>query len=316
MHFNILGPLEVSDGERELPLGGSKQRALLAMLVLHANEVVSNDALVDALWGERPPDGAVKALQVHVSQLRKALSALTLVTRSPGYVLTAADGDIDSDRFEWLVGEAATLLDDGHAAAAGEALDCALALWRGAPLADLAEHPFADEEVRRLEEVRLAALEQRIEVRLALGSDAELVGEIGALVRRHPLRERLRAQLMVAMYRAGRQADALNAYAEARDALLQLGLEPGAELERLQYAVLNHDPALAVAPAGVEAREPDEAPPVPREGIVGRERELAVLDEALEEACAGHGALVLLVGEPGIGKTRLAEEAMARGHER
>jgi len=238
--FRILGPLEVMDGDRTVALGGSKQRALLACLLLHTNEVVSRDRLIDELWGASPPDTARTALQVYVSQLRKALARDLILTQPPGYLIRVSDGELDLHRFERLVATART---EGPAQTA-RLLREGLALWRGAPLAELGDS-FARAERARLEEQRLAALEQRIEAELALGRNAELVPELEGLVREQPLRERLRGQLMLALYRCGRQADALEVFRSGRRLLdEELGLKPGDELQRLERAILNHDPSL------------------------------------------------------------------------
>ena len=251
VEFRILGPLEVLEDGHPVPLGGSKQRALLASLLLHANKVVSRDRLIDELWGASPPETAPTALQVHVSQLRKALGRDLILTQPPGYLIRVGDGELDLDRFEQLVAaapaeepvQAARLLREG------------LALWRGAPLAELSDS-FAPAERRRLEEQRLGALEQRIQADLALGRHAELVPELEGLVREHWQRERLRGQLMLALYRCGRQADALNVYRSGRRLLdEELGLKPDDELQRLEKAILNHDPSLA-SPTAAGAERP------------------------------------------------------------
>ena len=255
MEFGLLGPLEVRGGDGPLRLPARKQRALLALLLLHANRVVARERLIDLLWGEAPPESAVKALQVYVSQLRKLLPAGILVTRAPGYLLEVEPKAVDLLRFERLVAEARA----ADPARASSLLAEALGLWRGPPLAEFREEPFARVEARRLEDLRLAALEERIEADLALGRHAELVGELEALVGEDPHRERLRGQLMLALYRSGRQADALAAYQDARAVLLEeLGLDPGDELQRLEKAILVHDPSLellaAVATGGTGAR--------------------------------------------------------------
>jgi DNA-binding SARP family transcriptional activator/streptogramin lyase len=248
--FRILGSLEAVDGGRPLALGGSKQRALLALLLLDANRVVSRDRLIDELWNGAPPESASTALQVHVSQLRKILGRETIVTQAPGYMVVVEPGALDLDLFERLVRDAR-----GHGAeTAAERLRQALALWRGPPFADLDES-FARAERAQLEERRAAALEQRIDADLELGLHAELVPELERLVREDPLRERRRAQLMLALYRSGRQADALDTYRSGRRLLAdQLGLEPGGELRQLEKAILEHDPAL-VPPAPTRARD-------------------------------------------------------------
>ena len=243
------------DGERTLSLGGAKQRSVLAILLLHAGEVVSADRLVDELWGESPPADAAAALQQHVSRLRRALEPHeALMTRPAGYAIDLGDGELDLHEFERLCAEGRRVLQDGHPADAADTLRRALDLWRGRPLADLERQPFARDAVARLDELWLEAVETRVEADLALGRHAELVAELVALVRRHPLRERLRGQLMLALYRAGRQADALDVFAEGRRALVdELGLEPGPELRRLHQAILDHDPSLEPAPARARA---------------------------------------------------------------
>jgi DNA-binding SARP family transcriptional activator len=243
VEFRALGPLEVVEHGSSLVLGGAKQRALLAMLLLHANEVVSSERLIDELWGEAPPATVTKSIHVYVSRLRKELGEERLVTRSPGYVLRVEPGEFDLQRFEALLAEARD--GDADAAATARTLREALALWRGAPLADLAFEPFAQVEIARLEELRWAALEARIDADLARGRHADLVGELQALVAEHPLREHLHGQLMLALYRSGRQADALEAYRGAREFLLdELGLEPSEDLKRLEAAILRQDPEL------------------------------------------------------------------------
>ncbi len=208
MDYLLLGSLEVRDDDGPLPLGGAKQRALLALLLLHANHVVSRDRLVDELWGDSPPETAAQGVQVYVSRLRRLLPAETLLTRPPGYLLAAAPETIDLRRFERLVADA-RMADPERAS---RLLREALELWRGPALAEFGEEPFSRAEAGRLEDLRLAALEERIEADLALGRHNELAGELEALIAAHPHRERLRAQLMLALYRSGRQAEALEAY--------------------------------------------------------------------------------------------------------
>jgi DNA-binding SARP family transcriptional activator len=243
VEFRILGPLEVVEGGRPLTLGGPRQRALLAILLTRANEVVSYDRLIDELWGAQPPRTATNALQYHVSQLRKTLGpGEAIVTREPGYLIRVALHELDLLRFEQLVEEARLAPADQAARLLREALG----LWRGPALADLAGEPFAQAEILRLEELRLAALELRLETDLALGRHRELVGELEVLVHGHPLRERPRAQLMLALYRSGRQAEALDLYREGRRLLVdELGIEPGPELQELEKAILGHDPELS-----------------------------------------------------------------------
>ena len=307
MEFKLLGPLEVAEHDRLLDLGALKQRALLAVLLLNANEVVSVERLVDEIWGASPPATVGKSVQVYVSRLRRQLGDGRLLTRPPGYLLRVDDSELDVTRFEQLL-EEATAADPRTAA---RLLRDALALWRAPPLGDLAYEPFAQPHVRRLEELRLRAVAQRIDADLACGRHAELTGELEALVSQNPLRERLRGQLMLALYRSGRQADALAAFQLARAALVdELGLEPGRELCDLQEAILRHDAALdAPAPREEAVLEPGAS------AFVGRDRELSVLATALDDARAGRGRVVLIAGEPGIGKTRLAEELMARARD-
>lgn len=239
--FRVLGPLEVSSSGVPLPIAAQKQRALLAVLLLHANKVVSTDRLVDALWGDSPPKTAVTSLQNTISQLRKLLGPDILVTRAPGYVLKIDPECLDLARFERLVASARGADPAERAALLREAL----ALWRGDPLPELAFESFAEGEIRSLEELRLAAVEQRIDADLEVGRHAEVVAELETLVRRHPLRERLRSQMMLALYRAGRQADALQAYQEARQVLVaELGIEPGPALQELHAAILRQEARL------------------------------------------------------------------------
>jgi WD40 repeat protein/DNA-binding SARP family transcriptional activator len=317
MEFRILGPLEVLEEGRAVALGGGKQRALLAVLLLHANEPLTTDRLIDELWGEHPPPTAAKAVHVHVSRLRKALATGAgnggaggglVVTRERGYELRLAPERLDSRRFEQLVAEGRSELADGRPQRALAALEQALALWRGEPLADLAYEPFAQAEIARLEELRVAALEQLVESKLALGRHAEVVGELEALIGDHSYREGLRAQLMLALYRCDRQAEALQAYHDARSALVELGIEPGERLRELERAILAQDPALAApAPATVELPpELDAATP-----LAGREAELGWLREQWRRTHAGAGRLVLVFGARGMGKTRLAAELAA-----
>jgi DNA-binding SARP family transcriptional activator len=253
MEFRILGPTEADDDGRPLPLGGGKQRALLAILLLHANEVVSADRLVDDLWGGEAPGSGVAALQVRISQLRKALGAVgeRLRTQPPGYLLRVEPGELDLDRFERLLSRA----EGAEPAEAAAALREALGLWRGAPLSDFAYEPFAQAAIGRLEDLRLLALEKRVDADLALGRHGEIVGELETLVREQPLRERPRGQLILALYRSGRQADALEAYQQARRTLVdELGIDPSPALQELERAILRQDPSLDLAQAVVPER--------------------------------------------------------------
>ena len=309
MDFGILGPLQALVDEREVALGGAKQRALLALLLLHANETLSAERVIDELWGERPPATAGKALQVHVSNLRKALGGgdEIVLTRDRGYELRLEPDRLDARRFERLVAEGRDELSAGRADRAAQALEAGLALWRGPPLADLAYEPFARAEAGRLEELRVAAQELLVDAKLALSRHDEVVEQLEMLVAEHPYRERLRAQLMLALYRCDRQADALQAYQDARRQLVdELGIEPGERLRDLEAAILAQDPALKLA----EASEPAPSP------LVGREAELADLAVVLEDVLAGQGRLVLIGGEAGIGKSRLSDELFTRARER
>jgi DNA-binding SARP family transcriptional activator len=245
VEFRILGPLEVWDEGRQISLSGPKQRALLALLLLHANEVVPGDRLIEELWSDDSSERAATSLRVNVTRLRKALPNDVLVTRSPGYTIRLGPDQLDLERFERLVEEGRSLLAEARPADAAGRLREALSLWRGSPLTDFAYESFAQAAIARLEEIRLAALELRIEADLALGRDRELIGELEALIAEHPLRERLRGHLMTALYRSGRQAEALDAYQQARLVLVEeLGIEPSPTLQELERAILRQDPGL------------------------------------------------------------------------
>ena len=261
IEFRVLGSLEVVDRDGRLVLGAPKQRALLAVLVLRRGEPVSSDRLIDEVWGDQPPATAAKLVHGYVSSLRKVLGDGLLLTEGRRYVLRVLPGQLDVDRFEALVARGREALEGGDPLTAASVLREALAVWRGPALADFAYEPFAHAEIARLEESRLAALEDRVDADLASGEQARLVGELEGLVREHPLRERLRSQLMLALYRSGRQADALEAYQHARRELLDgLGLEPGRALQELELAILAHDPGLDL-PA---RRTPTPSPESPR----------------------------------------------------
>jgi DNA-binding SARP family transcriptional activator len=288
LEFRILGPLEVRDGDEPVPLGGLKQRALLAILLLRAGRVVSTDTLVDELWGEQPPRTATTSLQNFVSQLRKALGPEVLVTRPPGYVLEINGSGLDLRRFE----EAVRAARGADARQRAGLLRGALDLWHGSALAEFAYEPFAQNEIGRLEQLRLSVLEDRIDADLELGRHDALVGELEALVREHPTSERLRGQLMLALYRAGRQADALGAYRDARRALTEeLGIEPTPALQQLHNAILRQDPA--VDPPGSQrsraATADDAAVEAARALLAGRL--VLVLGSALEDETAATAAL-------------------------
>jgi DNA-binding SARP family transcriptional activator len=298
MEFRILGPLEVAEGQRVVGVAAAKHRALLAMLLLHANEVVSTERLIDALWEEQPPETAQKTLQVYVSQLRKTLDENRVQTSAPGYVVRVDEHELDLTRFQRLVA-------DGR-------LREALLLWRGPPLAEFAHDRFAQGEIARLEELRLACLELRIEEDLDAARHSELVGELESLVQIHPLREQLTAQLMLALYRSGRQAEALAAYQRARRVLVdELGVEPGRSLRELERAILAQAASLDLASVQ-EEQAYEESPGA----FVGRETELGQLLGGLDAAVAGRGRLFLIAGEPGIGKTRLADEVIRAARSR
>ena len=253
MELRLLGPIEVRLEDRPIELGPRKQRALLAMLALQVGRTVSADRLVEGLWGEEPPASAPKMVQLYVSHLRPLLegSGARIVTRNGGYELQLSGDEVDVVRFE-------RLLDESRAREA-------LALWRGDALADVAGEPFAAAEIRRLDDLRLRAAESAIELDLAAGRHAEVIGELERLVAAEPLREHLHAQRMLALYRSGRQAEALEAYRDARSALVeQIGVEPGTELRSLQEAILAQDPALDI-PDAADA-EPATPPPLRRGG--------------------------------------------------
>ena len=297
LEFRILGPLEVWHDGRALEFGGPRSRALLGALLVRPGESVASEALAQAVWGDDAPPTAAKALQVQVSRVRRALgpAADRLQTVASGYRLHVAPGELDADRFEQLCRRGAEL----PAREVATVLREALGLWRGPVLADLRYEPWAQGEIRRLEELRAVAIEERVKADLELGEHARLVGELEALVREHPLRERLRAQQMLALYRAGRHADALAAFRKARATLdAELGLEPGPELRQLEQAILVHDPSLA-APVAAEPGVPA-APPTP---TFGRDEDVRTVLALLEKT-----RLLTLTGPGGVGKTRLAIE--------
>jgi DNA-binding SARP family transcriptional activator len=260
VEFLILGPLEVLDGDLPIEIAGSKRRALLALLVLRANEVIRTDRLIDDLWGERPPANATAALQNHVSRLRKSLGADVLIRREWGYALRTPPESIDLRRFEGLVREADPLPAGERALKLGEAMT----LWRGAALSDLSNEPALQHDLARLEELRVSTIERRVDADLEAGRNSELIGELETLIAQHPLREHLRSQLILALYRAGRQAEALEVYRETRRVLAEeLGLDPSPELRELERAILRQDPSLAAAPGLPPRPDAPERPVLP-----------------------------------------------------
>jgi DNA-binding SARP family transcriptional activator len=302
MDFSILGPLEVREGSRSIPIRRGKPAALLALLILRRNDVASTDVLVDELWENGEPPSAAKALQTYVSELRRVLPDGMLETRPPGYVLHVDHEALDSDRFEALLARARTAVDGDRPKEARRILDEALGLWRGRALADFTYERFAEAERQRLDELRLAAVEARIEADLAQGAGAELVSELQTLVREHPYREAFTRQLMIALYRAGRQADALERYRESRRALHDtLGLEPSPELQRLERAILEQDPELAASLARVELGTPSSQ----------RRRLWPIVAATAILAALGVLAVVLAVAWPENDPRGLAQDAAA-----
>jgi predicted ATPase/DNA-binding SARP family transcriptional activator len=301
LEVRILGPLEVLRDGVALEVGPRRHRALFALLLLSANRVVSADRLIEELWAGRPPEGAPKTLRSYVSRLRAAVGDDVVQSRTPGYLLEIDPDQLDAGRFERLLDEGRQARARGDAAVAAACLREGLALWHGDALADLADEPFADVEARRLEELRRVAIEERIEADLDCGRHHALVAELEALLDEQPLRERLWGQLMTALYRSGRQADALAAYQRARGLLAyRLGLEPGEELRVLEQKILRHELEGAPAPPRTLHRT---NLPVQLTSFVDRERELEELTRLLPET-----PLVTLTGVGGCGKTRLALE--------
>ena len=302
LEFRVLGPVQAVRDGRELPLGGPRRRAVLALLLVAEGRVVLAERLAEELWGDSPPPGAAGTLRSHLSRLRALTGPdAALVARGGGYALAAGPDQVDAARFERLAGAGREALEHGEAAAAAARFRQALGLWRGAALADVAEVPVLAREGARLEELRLVAVEGRIEADVELGLAAEAAGELEGLVAGYPVRERLWRLLVLALYRCGRQADALAAYRRARAVLAgELGIEPGEELQALEQAVLRQQ-----VPAAAPRRQLHNLP-VRLTSFLGRERELAALDELVAGA-----RLVTLTGAGGAGKTRLAVEFAA-----
>ncbi len=297
VEFSFLGPVEVRNHGSAVPLGGAKQRALLALLLLHANEVVSRDRLIDELWGETWTPSAGHRLETQISRLRKTLELNgQLVSGRGGYALEVDPMLIDAHRFERLLEKGRSEAAGGHAGEAARTLGEALALWRGGALADLAYEPFARSEIERLEELRVAAIEERVDLDLALGRHREVVAELDALTAKHPLRERLRGQLMLALYRSGRQAEALEAYQEFRRNLSEeLGLDPGPAIQQLELAILARDPALDLAAGSDGSTSASAEVAAPTDGPARSRRPLMLaVGAALLLALAGVGAIVAL----------------------
>jgi DNA-binding SARP family transcriptional activator len=255
--FKVLGPLEAVGEQGAVTLPKGKPRAVLGVLLMHVNEVVATDRLIEDVWGAHPPANATKSLHVYVSLLRRSLGSDVILTRPPGYALRIESGRLDVDHFERLRDEAGRA--DPQTAA--DRLHEALSLWRGPPFADFTYDAFAQSTIARLEEMRLGALEERIEADLQLGRHAEIVAELATLVQEHPLRERIRGAQMLALYRSGRQAEALAAYQDARRALVdELGIEPGRALHELERRILMQDSSLELAPADEPMAEEEQAP--------------------------------------------------------
>jgi DNA-binding SARP family transcriptional activator len=319
MEFRILGPVEVWDGAQRLALGGSKPRALLAVLLVHANQVVSTERLIDQLWGEAPPSTARNLVQVYVSRLRQALhrrprqvaQGSMLVTRPSGYLLRVEPGELDLHCFEDLTAEARRAAADGDLERAAERWCAALALWRGPALAGAASEVLQRTAAPRLEEARMVALEERLEIDLRRGRHAELIGELEALIASYPGRERLRHQLMLALYRSGRRAEALTVYRNTRQRLVEeLGLEPSPTLQELERAILRADPALGPALPTADAtldtpRGPCQLPP-DIDDFTGRQAAVAQVQQLLEGEHATAIVISAIAGKAGVGKTALA----------
>jgi WD40 repeat protein/DNA-binding SARP family transcriptional activator len=310
MDYRILGPLEVRRERDVVTLGGPKPRAILAVLLLHANEPVSADRLANEVWGEEAPARTTQNVQVTISRLRKALGDDVVTTTPAGYRLQVGPGELDADRFQELAKRGHEALEAGRVEEAATCLREADELWHGPPLADVADLPFVSEEIRRLEEAQLSAMVDRVKAEAAAG-DPELVSHLRRLVDQYPGHEWFAGQLMRALYRGGRQAEALAAYQDVRRHLIEeFGIEPGAELRDLQRAILQQDPSLKLE------RLPDEVASAAMSRLEGRTDELETLIERWEQAETGHGALVAIAGAPGMGKTRLTAEVAIEAQQR
>jgi DNA-binding SARP family transcriptional activator len=334
--YAILGPIELYEGERLVRGGGPRQLALLAMLLVYANRAVSGDRLIDALWGQHDRAGALQSLRVAISRLRKTLHVdvagaegePALRTMASGYLLAVRPGELDAEVFQAGLEDGRRALGEGDAERAALALREALALWRGPALAEVSYEDWAQAEIGRLEELRLGALQARVDADLLLGEHAAVIGELEGLVASHRTREHLAAQLMLALYRSGRQAEALDVYQRTRTYLAsELGLEPGPALKALQRAIFEQAPSLDLQRPGVTAPAPHAGnshgpfplPPVVAAGVrdrfVGRVADLEALASVYSQTASGSSRLVLLCGQPGIGKTRLATEFALSAHE-
>jgi DNA-binding SARP family transcriptional activator len=334
LEFRILGPFDVLRDGESVDLGGHRQRTLLAILVLSAGQVLGSDVLMDRIWGDQIPPSGSGTLHAYISNLRRALEperaarepAQVLVTAHPGYVLNVADDMVDASVFLRTAAEGHRALAAGDARTASETLRAALGLWRGPALANFADEPFAIVDVIRLEEARIQALEDRVAADLLLGRHGELTAELTALVGAHPLREQLRANLMLALYRSGQQSEALEVARAGREHLAEeLGLDPHPAIRSLEERILRQDPSLEWNPTESADDTPTGPPPgapsatpnasteaaAEQGGILDRESEVGVLDRALRAAAGGAGRVVLVTGEPGIGKTRLVESFAA-----
>jgi YVTN family beta-propeller protein len=316
MEFRILGPLDVRADERSVPLGPAKQRAVLALLLLHAGDVVPVDRIVDELWGERPPSSAVKLVQTYVSRLRRELvgaGAEAIVTRRPGYTARLDGDELDASRFERCLADARRNMANGDPTTASALFTEGLALWRGRPAEDVVLHAGGDGRVARLEELRRAARDERLEVELELGHHTRVIGEIKELIAENPFSEHPRAMLMLALYRSGRQAESLAAFRDARETLKdELGVEPGGELQELHGRILDHDPTLEPAGRGASESAAPAAPPRAHEtlheltaGAGGRRRlGLALLGAGLIAAVV----IGLVAASGGSERTRLGRD--------